>query len=259
MSKVAILGAGPSGLLAAHAARIMGATAHIYSRREKSQIYGAQYLHRSIPGVKVHKFQVDYQMHGTPEEYRQKVYGDKWDGTVSPEDYPRPHPGWDIRQAYDILWEDFGPRIVDVRFASFDHVKMYINLDEYDHIFSTVPRTIFGQPGDKFEGTDVLAKGGAKGEYLLSMPEFTVMCNGNDAPAWYRAASVNGYQTLEWPGTIRRIPIPGVAKIKKPLRYVPGNAENEANKRLTFVGRYGAWEKGLLTSDVFNDVIDTLS
>ena len=95
--KVVVLGCGPAGLIAAHAAAMQGADIRIMSKPRKSFMNGAQYLHKHINGTPYSDpFQVSYEMLGSPEQYRLKVYGAKWDGTVSPEDLEESHKGWDI-------------------------------------------------------------------------------------------------------------------------------------------------------------------
>lgn len=50
---IAILGCGPSGLVAAHAAMQININKRVsvFSRNLRSPIYGAQYLHQPIPGT----------------------------------------------------------------------------------------------------------------------------------------------------------------------------------------------------------------
>src|SRR5215472_7502892 len=107
---VAILGCGPAGLAAATAAVNLGRKVLIISNSSKpSRQYGCQYLHAPVPGYEsVHHTVVGYHLNGTAEQYRAKVYGDKWEGRVSPEDFIGEHEAWDIRETYRHMWDDLG-------------------------------------------------------------------------------------------------------------------------------------------------------
>ncbi len=70
----------------------------------KSALYGCQYLHAEIPGLSLRSATVDYELRGTTEDYRRKVYGPESDVRVSPEDLEGTHKAWDIRSAYSQLW-----------------------------------------------------------------------------------------------------------------------------------------------------------
>src|SRR4051794_14558085 len=107
--RIAVLGCGPAGLMAAHAAKVCGADVDIFSRKRKSELFGCQYLHAPIPGMTdVAPVTVRYMLNGDIEGYRRKVYGDTWDGEVSPEDLLGNHDAWDIRRTYDNLWAKYG-------------------------------------------------------------------------------------------------------------------------------------------------------
>src|SRR3546814_7896241 len=63
--KVLILGCGPAGLIAAHAAKRMDADFIVMSKARKSFMNGAQYLHAPIPGVSLAEpFLINYQISG---------------------------------------------------------------------------------------------------------------------------------------------------------------------------------------------------
>lgn len=257
---VAILGCGPAGLMVAHAAELSGWDFHIYSRKQKSALYGAQYLHQPIPSMNGGPQTVQYTMQGTAEQYRHKVYGDTWDGTVSPEDFPEPHSAWDLRQAYDGLWDKYCNEIEHVEFLELKGVVFL-----HDLVISTVPRKIWAQPGDVFESTKVWALGDTempRVEPAYRPAPFTVMCDARPHIPWYRVSNIYGYCTIEWPYNVREhdwpdglhggtmkvmmSPHPGASLVEKPLCH-----NSTAASDFIHLGRYGAWEKGVLTSDVF--------
>lgn len=249
---VAILGCGPAGLMVAHAAEMAGWNFHIYSKKKKSPLFGAQYLHQEIPGLDCGpEICVTYSLVGTPEQYRHKVYGETWDGTVSPEDYLEEHSAWDLRSVYDYLWFKYGG---EVEHCDLGLTGYALNHQKYDLIISTVPRTVWDNNEEHFEKSYIWALG--DGDYQrvhMDRPDpFTVVCDGSSSVPWYRVSNIFGYATKEWPqwwnkpyGTVSP-PVPGAARVAKPLRYTGNSAPD-----FIHLGRFAQWEKGVLTSDVF--------
>lgn len=261
MKSVAILGCGPAGLLVAHAAEMSGWDFRIYSRKMKSKLFGAQYLHQPIPNLECGAPKlVQYSLRGTPEDYRRKVYGNDWDGTVSPEDYQEAHAAWDIRLAYDHLWREYEAEIWDVNLQAIPDVYHEVQKG-HDLVISTVPRKIWARPGDVFESQKVWALGDTSESdrvRLYRPPDFHVYCCGTDEHEWYRVSNIFGYCTMEWPGFLtadghefaRHPPARGASIVEKPLRH-----NSTAASDFVHLGRYGAWEKGLLSSDAFYEAM----
>jgi hypothetical protein len=257
MKSVAILGCGPAGLMVAHAAALSNWDFRVYSRKQKSTLYGAQYLHQPIPNIECGGPRlVRYKLEGTPEMYRAKVYGDSWDGTVSPEDFMESHSAWDLRGAYNDLWFMYGDEVEDMDFRVLNSDKMMyypIPWRQCDIVISTVPRKIWAEPYDKFESMKVWALGDTEHERvrLHRAQPFTVECDGTEENDWYRVSNIFGYCTMEWPWDnydlgFKPPPARGVSLVEKPLRH-----NSKAASDFIHLGRYGAWEKGILTSDVF--------
>lgn len=109
MNKALILGCGPAGLMAAHAAALRNYDVVIVSKKRKSEMFGCQYLHQPIPLVsKGDPVDVEYRLQGSIKDYRTKVYGDRPNVAVSPETLETDHKAWNIREAYDSLWAMYG-------------------------------------------------------------------------------------------------------------------------------------------------------
>lgn len=256
---VAVLGCGPSGLMAAHAASLLGWNFRVYSKKRKSRLFGSQYLHKPIPGMTDSPAAtVTYHLEGTPESYRRKVYGPSWDGTVSPEDLEHDHYAWDIRQTYDKMWATYCSEVVDVEFG--DRVGgFWYNqavLEAYDLVISTVPRKLWAAPGDEFFSSRVWAYGDAPdlGQQTPFRPrDFTVICDGTKDVGWYRASNIFGFCTIEWPEDTKP-PLEGIALVEKPLTH-----NSTAASEFIHLGRYGAWQKGVLTTDVFDQAMKVLA
>lgn len=246
--RVAILGCGPAGLMAAHGAILAGAKEiRVFSKKRKSELFGAQYLHAPIPeATSGDPFLIRYTLTGTAEAYRAKVYGDNWTGTVSPEDLSESHEGWDIRQTYDWLWSTYAETIMD-----FDLNPLSVNQireSKPDIIVNTVPRPALCAKGHQFKSTMIWAAGDApeRGKVIpyRQCPPNTVLCNGELEQAWYRLSHIDGFRTVEWPDYVR--PPIEAAQVTKPTWTNCDCTDDMVN-----VGRYGRWEKGSLSHEAF--------
>lgn len=268
--RVAVLGAGPAGLLSAYAATLKGYEVTIYTMPDtdlsarpgtpkKSDLYGCQYLHAPIPGLTEGEGAwVKYLLDGGSEAYREKVYGGGWRGSVSPDEYgpEEPHRAWDLRAAYDRLWDLFRSEMHPAILNGFNVMPLFE--DQTTRVFATVPLNTLcrADGGHTFETQMVWAMGSAPGQELPYVaPDNTVQCNGYDAPRWYRAATVFGHSTLEWPQGVKP-PVHGVARVAKPLRtdcvcFMPSD-------RWHRLGRYGQWRKGVLVHEAFSRATEIL-
>lgn len=256
MLRVAILGSGPSGLAAMHGAKIalgarMARFTVITNYSYPSTMYGAQYLHEPLPGLANRGPQkLRYTLFGSAVNYRQKVYGEDYTGSVSPEDLPEEHEAWDLRAAYQQLWERYSPYLDEYQIHP-DAMPSII--DAHDLIISSVPANrLCGARGHGFDAQSIFAAGEAPeiGIYLpYDCPEFTVRCNALPEPSWYRISNIFGRKTVEWPGGIPRPPVSGAVVVNKPL-YT--NCDCWLSEKYLRVGRYGRWEKGVLVHDAFN-------
>lgn len=248
--KVLVLGCGPAGLFAAHAAEMAGYDPIIASKKRKSEMYGAQYLHEAIPeATGTSPFQVSYITEGPVDGYRDKVYGPDFRGTVSPEDLQGNHVGWDIRSTYDILWMRYQGKIINFELTNIMDVESLMAEHMPAHVISSVPAPLLcSNPGHQFVSQDIWAIGDAPERGIFSpitKPLNTVVCNGNYDVSWYRAANILGYHTVEWPFN-KRPPIEGLAPVKKPL-----GTNCDCLTTVHRVGRYGRWEKGVLSHTAF--------
>lgn len=252
MSRVTILGCGPAGLAAAAAVVSSGHRATILSNTDKpSTLHGCQYLHAPIPGYEdVSHTVVSYDLIGTPEQYRRKVYGELWHGQVSPEDFIGEHHAWDIRETYRLMWA----RLIDGRQAAFQVMPPVTNgrmPDEVyetrpDKIISTIPAPALCYRQHEFRAHMIFANGTTE---ALVYPEDSIICDGTDGNDWYRISRVFGYQTTEWAHTIATPPGSKAAvKVVKPLV-----GYCDCYPEIGRLGRYGAWRKSYLVHQVYPD------
>jgi len=275
---IAVLGCGPTGLLAAHACELAGAEYRIFSKKRKSFLFGSQYLHEPIPDlIAEHEGKaVQYVNIGTAQEYRRKTHGKFWDGIAAPEDFETEHTAWDIREAYNRLWLRYGglvenydipSRLVDGKpDFSQEHPWLVLvrdlGIQKYDLVISTVPRNIWAVKDDEFVYSLGWAIGDAP-EHGIFVPyeidDMTIECNGSNFVAYNRLSNVFGYKTVEWPAWMRDVEITAMtgmepSKLVKPLRYKASDLNVPWDATWLHVGRYGQWQKGVLTTDAFHDV-----
>lgn len=269
--RVAILGAGPAGLLAAQAAYERGYDPVIFSRpplgdrfgkAAKSELHGCQYLHAPVPdstfaGGPGHP--VAYTLRGTSEGYREKVYGPESRVQVSPDEYGtgEPHLAWNLRSVYDKLWDRWTPSIRPLNISP-EEMAIALESKRWTKIFSTVPAPSFClDRAHRFESQTIWAMGQREGttDFPIDCPPFTVICNGERDTGWYRVANVFGMRTVEW-ATPRKPPIQGVVPVEKP---VATNCDCHLDKGLVRIGRFGKWQKGVLVHSAYAEAKKALA
>lgn len=248
--KVLVLGCGPAGLMAAHAAAIHGDDVIVFSKARKSHMRGAQYLHRPIPLMtSADPFSVSYVLRGSADAYRAKIYGPDYRGPVSPEDLTERHDAWDIRQTYDLLWNTYGGYVKNVAFTHGDDVQEILQWANPDIAISTVPAKLICQDDSHAFSYEEIWSNDME---VVNTPDNTVICNGEKAPAWYRSARIQDHTTVEWPNWSR--PPMAVHNVVKPLK-----TTCTCLPRLHRMGRYGKWEKGVLSHTAFEETARLLT
>jgi hypothetical protein len=256
--RVAILGCGPAGLLAAHATRLTGNSFVIYSHMRKSPMLGAQFMHRAIPGLDLQAPQkLVYMLHGQYDGYRQKVYGDQDVEFVSPETFSGFHEAWSIRQAYELLWNMYSNFIVE---ATIDHTYVARLLQTHDMVISTIPAQLLCYNNHQFIGQQVWVDDTWHGPDTAALFEYygttnLVICDGTSVNAWYRTSYIFGHSNTEWPKT-KKAPFAShnAVKVTKPIT-------NNCNcwPNVVRAGRYGSWMKGILSHEAFEVAVEVLS
>jgi hypothetical protein len=265
--RIGILGCGPSGLIAAHAAYQYGVEElEILSYPNKSPIYGAQYLHGSIPDLTtvaaVKPDVIRYKMTGAPEAYLRKVYGDAWDGTVSDDLRDQAHLAHDLRAAYNELWGLYKQRITHMPIPGRDDLELrtaavaYV-VSQFDLVINTIPRpAVCIRPDEhRFVSTHIWAMGDSDDQLCpVRGTDGVIEYNGEKEPGWYRLSRIFGHTTLEWPGWVQKPPVPGVVRVSKPLRH---NCDCWSDN-IVHLGRMGRWQNGYLAHQVYPDTIEQI-
>lgn len=281
---VLVLGAGPAGMVAAYTAARLGINLAIMSKGElgkavKSELHGCQYLHAPLRFMQdALPVTVNYQLEGTSEGYRQKVYGHTGitPENVSPDEYgPQgTHSAWDLRAAYDRLWETFNRFIyaideplnpltmqavaTDTRWdVILNTIPADVICGRQEHFFASTPVWAVGQRHSSQQEAIVTRSGEVQNQF--SCPENTVLCNGEQDVGWYRKARVFGQTTVEWPYREgkRKPPFAGVVRVDKPVAtncdcWLDGG-------KVVRLGRFGKWQKGYLVHQVAEETEKALA
>jgi len=240
MKQIAVLGCGPSGLLAAHAVALQGLDPVIYSVRQKSRMGGAQYVHNPIPDLTSADpdGMLEFQKIGTKEGYAAKVYGSEtaatsWD--IFPEGAV---PAWQMLGMYDELWEMYSSRIIDldIRPSLVHDIKA-----AYGVVLSTVPLRAICERPDVHEFRSKTVWFRTKGD--IPTGKNLIIYNGDPHEGWYRFSSLWGHLSYEFGHPVRDA-FEGI----KPL-----HNDCTCHEGITRLGRFGKWQKGVLVTDAFQE------
>lgn len=256
MKPVAILGSGPAGLLAALAVGLRGRPMVIFSNKEKSQLGGAQYLHRRIPIVADREPDAVLMNRkvGTSEVYRQKVYGDdpvpfvSFDGV----DDGMMEQAWNLIDTYENLWGEFGHAINE---ADVGPRWIEEHRDEFSAILSTVPlpalcraRAGLTPEFHSFKVQEIVIS--TDPDYC-SVPrgeDNTIIYDGTRERSHYRSSRLFGVSSTEWSTIGGSLPpIPDLIRDRKPVATTCDCFSGEVIR----LGRRGTWRKGVLTHHAF--------
>lgn len=274
IERVVILGCGPAGLFAAHAATMAGRQVQIFSKRRRSEMYGAQYLHSPIPGLTTTEpVDITYTLIGTSEGYASRVYGDERPAFVSPETLTGVRPGWDIRDAYYRAWDLYNHLIEDtpditggelMGFGFHRRLSVVRAFSDYPRtkVISTIPLTkmcIVPQV-HKFRANKIWAKGDAPERGIsveCAAHPNSIIYNGDpEAGSWVRASNLFGYRSMEWPWNEgARPPIEGVTEVAKVM-------DTDCNcflPKMWRAGRFGTWDKSVLADSAFDMIFSALT
>lgn len=264
MSKVAVFGVGPSGMVAGWAALIAGHDVTFYSNTiYKSTIYGCQYLQAPITMPKAYKIgatRVEYKVNGDMADYWHKIYGPHKPGLLSmsvEDSISTEQDAWDLRETYNTLFDLISQRrqvslVAPVKIDNSWIQEHTGDLSEYAHVISTIPAYALcknacyhhSQEGHLFRSRRIMAAGAT---VTSGNPDLVELDATSEVP-WYRRATVFGYTTMEWPvNRLREIPRAAQAvEVHKPI-----TTECDCHPEIVRLGRYGAWNNEVLVHNVF--------
>lgn len=244
---VAILGCGPAGLLAAHAAALKGHAVDVFSRKQKTIMPGAMYVHQAIAGLGpvTADALIRFRKEGTAEGYATKVYGDAAAPT-SWESFPSGlQMAWDMRAMYDKLWEMYGRWVFD---HELDQARIDQIVTRHDLTISTIPaKVLCDDANHQFLHRDVWIRNEHRIE-CERLGDPCVIYNGDPKYAHYRTSLIFGHGSTEFGHQVA-----GAQRGIKPL-----NTDCDCRPDVMRVGRFGKWQKGVLVHHAFQEVRDAV-
>jgi hypothetical protein len=252
--KIAVIGCGPAGLAAAHAAHGLGAGVVIYSPGEKSPQRGPLVLQRPIPAISTDHpdgYIKQLVIGGSILDYRYKLYGDiniSIQGNILQEGYHC----WKFIETYDRLWDLY----MTPGLGRAAQVLTMINSEEISHmvhefslVINTAPLSGLCYQGHTFRSKVVEI---TMERSYPNQPEDTTIFNAGNYYPWVRSAWLLGNECTEWlPGTVPD----GLESItiRKPIGH---NCDCYPDMLLT--GRFGAWRNETWVDTAYYDTRDAL-
>lgn len=267
--KVAILGCGPSGLLAAHAAELAGADFDILSIKAKSRIHGAQYLHKVIPEIEVASAPVVYERIGSEHIYKMKVYGIEPVITSWNKFEPGMKMAYSMSDLYDQLWAMYEPHIDNVVIND----SLLTELERahgYDLLISTVPRyRLCHGKNHSFTSRKMFIAETPEDQDIWPTQETNmIVYNGDPMQSWYRFSRLFGHSYLEFGQDIvasndqdmKNMTYATSPHNIVPLRQAMKVIDHDCTCRPLWhrMGRFGKWERGVLAHESYWETKDAL-
>lgn len=242
----AVLGCGPSGLLAAHTLDSYGVPFAILSKKAKSTLGGAQFSHIPIPGLTEEAdTSIRYRVRGDAAGYAAKVYPGMEVPFVSFENVKDglEVPAWNLRKMYDRLWEMYEAKIIDL---TFNAKEAEVFAGGFGAVFSSIPLPTLCSSGSHWFRSQTVRI--ADEAWSEDLEDNTIIYDGSPEVSWYRASSLWGVRSTEWGAAA------GVPSVKTHLVSKPVATNCDCLPSIIRIGRYGTWTKGMLTFHAYDVV-----
>lgn len=229
--KVAVIGCGPAGLAAAHAAAGLVDEVDIYAPKRKTPQRGPIMLHRPIPGINntdPDGYVRQIVIGGSILDYRYRLYGDvniAINGDVLEEGFHT----WRVPTAYDIMWDKYVSRIINKTLTP-DEVDDLVG--RYDLVVSTAPAPSLCRAGGWHEFRSVEIALVLEASYP-NQPPNTVIYNAREDIPWVRSSRIFDAEVTEY---MPHAAPPGALTIHKPL-----STDCVCHPRVLRTGRMGKW------------------
>ena len=252
--KVAVIGCGPSGLAAAHAAAGLTDDIQIFAPTKQTPQRGPIMLHRPIPGINTEQpdgYVRQIVIGGSILEYRLKLYGDvniAINGDILEEGFHT----WEIPEAYQRMWNLYHERIVDGLLTPTDVDALDT---EFDLVVSTASARSLCHRPDHGERADDSHSFRSMPIDLLpwysypDQPPNTVIYNSYEHIPWVRSSRIFGAEVTEYkPGEAPREHFAAVIRIYKPL-----STDCNCHPTVLRTGRFGKWHNETWIDHAFYD------
>jgi hypothetical protein len=254
MATVAVLGCGPAGLFAAQALSLHGFNPVILSKKQKSVIYGAQYLHKPIPGLSSQRADgvIRTIRAGREDIYAHRVYG-AGQAVTSWRSVRPLADAWDLRSTYDRAWNKFQESIADIALAPDDIAEL---TSEFDLVISTVPLwSICLKPKEhSHDSLSILVKKDLE-ELIVVQDENWVLYNGTHDHDWYRASQIFGHTSAE----ARANPTLVASQHGWEIGFKVIGNNCDCHPNVVRAGRMGLWTRAVLTHHAFEKACEAIA
>jgi len=246
---IAVLGAGPAGLIAAHACRSLGHDVAILSKKHPSPVGGAMYLHKPIPNTPMElgpDGAVLYRRLGLKEYYALKVYGDlmapvSWDSMPADNE---PVDAWDLVRWYGYLWDMYEDLIQPAVLGPLSPLHL---VGEYDYVINAVPlKALF--PNWNYRSVEVYVTP------ATGIGQNSIIYDGQPHAPGCRYSCLFGKAWWESGAPMS----PDSIRITKPVSVAIPSQMQFGEADWLNVGRFGKWDKNVLLSDVWDEVVNAL-
>lgn len=271
IEKVAVLGCGPAGLLAALAAEQSGREVTIISRKEKSTIPGAQFLHYPIEGLTPDEpdISIDIVKLGDRDGYARKAHGNS---RVAHCSWDRIESGlteaWSMRKAYDILWKRYEREIVSIANLTDDDQELrtpmlFLNLDKlvdaFDLVVSSIP--LYALCYDEghvaeYRLATILERLPSEDSEGYHKYGNAIIYDGRDSVDYHRVSSIDDTLYFEFG------PLFDASNLKEEVAHriiKPIQTNCDCHPNIMRVGRNGRWDSRTLVHSAYWDVKEVLS
>lgn len=249
--RVVVIGAGPAGLAAAHAATGLGCEVAVLAPKEKTPQNGPLLLQRPIPGINIDHPDGTIRQRvigGSILDYRYKLYGDINIGING--DILKPHyHAWKHGPTYDRLWDLYSELIVNGKISSSDLYDLQFD-PEVDLVISTASAVglCFRPMYHHFQYVEVAVTPTA--EYP-GQPDNSIIFNAGQEYEWVRSSRVFGNEVTEW----QQDNAPrGARIIRKPV-----STDCCCFPKVLRTGRFGAWKNEVWIDSAYWDAYGMIS
>lgn len=249
--KVIVIGCGPAGLAAAHAAVGLGADVAVIAPKKMSPQHGPLLLQRPIPGI--NNDHPDGTIHqrvigGSILDYRYKLYGDINIGING--DILQPHyHAWDHRATYNTLWELYSGLIFDKVVEPDELAVMHRRADL---VVSTANARSLCQNLRVGPHRFLYKQVAITPEFSYpDQPDNTIIFNGGPGFRWVRSSRVFGVPVTEW--KLGDQP-PGARVIRKPI-----STDCICYPHVLRTGRFGAWKNEVWIDTAYWDTYGAIA
>lgn len=246
--KVIVIGCGPAGLAAAHAATGQGAVVEVIAPKKMTPQRGPLLIQRPIPGINNdHPDGMIYQrvIGGSILDYRYKLYGDINIGING--DILQPHyAAWRHGTTYARLWELYSGLIVDRTVGIGEMQSIH---QRADLVVSTANARdlCFQEDEHTFTSARVAL---TPMHRMPEQPDNTIVFNAGTQYQWVRSSRIFGNEVTEW--------IPDQAPARARLIEKPISTDCDCYPHILRTGRFGAWKNETWVDTAYFDTYATL-